>query len=124
MGDVYKDIVRIPQRDRGALKTGRLHKVSCHGGSALLVLRGRTSDDDGKMCIDEEGRSRLGIDFGDTVEFTIQPVGILGEFEWAWNATDPAYRVSSRLGLIGLFLGAVGTVLGVWSLVLALRSSC
>ncbi len=36
------------------------------------------------------------------------PVGWLGYWRWAWDAADPAYRVSAQISLISLFLGVLG----------------
>lgn len=38
-------------------------------------------------------------------------MGLCGQLCWAWNASDPAYRVAARLSLLSVVLGVGGLVL-------------
>jgi hypothetical protein len=113
--DVFKDVARINEDDRGGHRAGQVYRLVAPTGKALVVIRGMRPLDKGKIRIDEEVRKRLGVTFGKEVELRIEPVGLRGELEWAWRATDPAYRVASKLGVLGLILGVIGAALGVWS---------
>jgi hypothetical protein len=70
----------------------------------------------GAVKMDECLRNMLGVDPGDQVE--LQKVGLVGEFWWAWNASDPAYRVAARMALLSVVLGMVGLLLGILSIVM------
>lgn len=45
-------------------------------------------------------------------QFEITAVGWFERLRWAWNASDPAAQIASRLGILGLILGILGVVLG------------
>ena len=113
--DVYRDIARVPPAGRGQLKTGRLYRFAWSGGSQYLVLRGLDPSEGLVVKIDSESRHRLGIASNQAapIAFTIQEADFWGELAWAWQATDPAYRVAAKLGIWGLALGLLGLVAGV-----------
>lgn len=119
--DVYKDIVRIPedQRREGhgfaireatlcVVRTGELH--------TYVFVRGLTARSDAVMGMDDRTRNLLGVSTGQRYDFEIEPAGLVGRFVWAWNAAEPAYRVSSQVALVSLLLGIIGLFLGVVSL--------
>lgn len=70
--------------------------------------------------IDERTRRALGLTAGKEAEFRFRQVSWPGQFLWAWRATDPAYRIAARLGLLSVLLGIVGFALGVAGLWIAL----
>lgn len=73
------------------------------------------------IWLDERMRNRLGLKDGQEVEFSFRPVWLVGQTCWAWNASDPAYRVAARLAVLSLALGVIGLILGILSLWLTLR---
>lgn len=75
---------------------------------------------DRAIWIDERTRNRLDLKVGEEADFEFQRVGLLGQFLWAWNASDPAYRVAARMALLSVILGAIGFVLGGLSLCVSL----
>jgi hypothetical protein len=111
--DVYKDIVRITEKDRGDLKTGRIHKFKTSNATAYFILRGNGPSDDGKILIDEAARNKLNLGPSAESDFVIQQVGFWGELRWVWSATDPSYRIAGRLGVLSLFLGVLALGLGI-----------
>jgi hypothetical protein len=66
--------------------------------------------------MDERLRNLLHVSDGDEVELQFKKAGFWGQFGWAWSASDPAYRVAARLALLSVVLGAIGLVLGLFSL--------
>lgn len=106
--DVYKDIVRIPQADRGELKTGRVHRFSVKGeGSGYFILRGAAERYNGTIRMDSAARSRLNLGSGKTYVFKVEEAGFIGELVWGWYATDPSYRAAARLGVLSFFLAII-----------------
>jgi hypothetical protein len=67
--------------------------------------------------MDERLRNLLSITKGAKVEIQFAPAGLWGEFLWAWNASDPAYRVAAKLALLSVALGVVGLLIGGLSFV-------
>jgi hypothetical protein len=116
--DVYKDIARIPDRYRIDIKgrqipEGRICRVTVGNNSALLSLRGQNEHSSPVIHIDEKIRQDLGLIVGsELLDFQFRPVGWIGQFRWAWRASDAAYRIAARLGLLSVILGIIGVVLG------------
>lgn len=118
--DVYKDIVRIPEQYRldargNVIPEGNICKVAVGGKSAYAILRGCGDEIEPIICVDERLRNSLGLSRGDDKEFRLTPVGFWGQYCWAWNASDPAYRVVARLSLLSVILGGLGLALGLLS---------
>jgi hypothetical protein len=112
--EVYKDIARISEASRKGLVAGKIHRFRTKSGSAYLILRGNdVSLEMSYIRLDEAARDRLGLSDSDkfkNADFTVSEVGLWGEFVWAWQATDPSYRVAARLGVVSIVL-AVFSVL-------------
>lgn len=102
--DVYKDIVRIPAKDRGDLKTGRIHRFSTSNGVAYFILRGSSPDNAGRILMDEASRDKLNLKASVECEFDIREARFLGQLRWMWSATDPTYRIAGQLGVLSFAL--------------------
>lgn len=119
--DVYKNLARIPESHRTdhkgrAIEEGRICKVTAGGRSVLLSLRGQQDHSNPTIHVDEKTRKVLGLTVGREAEFRFREVSWLGQFLWAWRATDPAYKIAARLGLLSVVLGVIGLALGVGSI--------
>lgn len=108
--DVYRDIVRISEQSRGSLKNGRVHRFHTASGSGYFILRGLGSTNDGLIRMDEASRASMGLPFGQKYEFTIAEAGFWGELLWAYSATDPAYRIAAKLGVLSFVLAVIAFV--------------
>lgn len=119
--EVYRDIVRIPEAVRldeagGTIDEGQICKIKSGRKTAYVIVRGvKNFELEGSpahvhgRCIhmDEVTRQRLDLAKARSARFRLTPVGWWGGFRWAWNATEIGYRISSRLGLLGLILGLI-----------------
>jgi hypothetical protein len=119
--DVYKDIARIPEQyrvDRSGrtISEGRVCRVSVRSKYSYVLLRGSQLHTGPTIRLDERKRNELDLRPNTEADFDLKPVGLMGEFLWAWHASDPAYRISARLGVLSLALGVIGLVLGLLSL--------
>ena len=124
--EVYRDIARVPEIHRKdsegrTITEGSVCKLSTAGKSTYALLRGKGDVTEAAIWLDERTRNHLGIAIGDEREFEFQPVGMRGQTRWAWNASDPSYRVSARLAVLSLVLGALGLILGLLSIWLSVR---
>lgn len=115
-GEVYKDLVRVPERHRGQIGEGRICKLSVNGHSVLRSLRGLGQEQAPVIQMDEVTRRCLKVKLERRHEFSIREVGWLGQFLWAWNASDPAPRLSARIGIVGGVLTIIGLCLTVATL--------
>jgi hypothetical protein len=116
--DVYKDMARVLDAYRldakgAVIPEGRTCKVYVGSESIFLSLRGHNDHKNPAIHIDEKTRTALGVQIHDQVDFTFHQVGWWGQFRWAWNASDPAYRIAARLGFVSLILGVIGLLLGI-----------
>jgi len=84
--------------------------------SAFALLRGCQNSSEPRVYVDAHLRSDLGLQIGDEVELQIKPVRLFGECRWGWYATDPAYRVAAKLGVLSVALGGIGLTLGLIAL--------
>lgn len=121
----YKDTVRVSQATfrvepsaAPLLHKNHVYKLTANRRHALVALRGSYASG---ISMDAITRERLRLDQDRSYHFEFREVGFLGQFLWAWSATDPAYRIATRLGAVSLFLGIVGTALGLWSIYLSLK---
>jgi hypothetical protein len=119
--DVYKDIVRVHEQyrlagDKRVVPEGCVCKISTPDKRAYAIVRGCGDGSEKWIYIDERLRNTLGLTRGEEVEVRFEPAGFWGQFYWAWTASDPAYRVAARLGLLSVVLGLLGLVLGLLSL--------
>jgi hypothetical protein len=121
----YKDVVRIsqatlraPGSDKPVLSKNDVYMMKANGKSVWVALRGSYNNG---VSMDAITRAKLGIKPDKSYHFEFYKTGWTGQFLWAWSATDPAYRIATRLGAISLALGAVGALLGIWSIYLSLK---
>ena len=122
--DVYRDIVRIPEKQRvdrqgRIIPEGKVCRVSADAkASRFLVVRG-VEGIAGHSCaepcihMDYVTRRHLTVQFEQSCEFCLKPVRWWGELRWAWNATEIGYRISSRLAVLGFALGFLGLILAI-----------
>jgi hypothetical protein len=116
--DVYRDVIRIPEEYRldtrgRRIPEGAVCKLWTSSASAYVILRGCTQEGVPVVKIDERQRNLLGVKLGEDAHLCLAKAGCWGEFVWAWNASDPAYRIAARLGLISALLGILGLALGL-----------
>ena len=116
--DIYRDIARVPELYRidsagKPIPEGRICKVTVGTKSVLLSLRGQQSHSDPAIHLDDVTRTKLGVELGTQVCFQFRQVGWLGQFLWAWRATDPGYRIAARVAAISVALSFVGLIAGV-----------
>lgn len=119
--DVYRDIVRIPEQYRldasgKVLPEGDICRLSISGKITYCIARGTQGSSEPVIFIDERTRNLLGVRLDEEVDLSIKRVRFPGQFRWAWNASDPAYRIAARLSLLSVFLGFIGLILGLFSL--------
>lgn len=119
--DVYRDIVRVSELYRldthgEGVPEGSVCRIIAPGGAAYGILRGLGNSSEPVINMDERLRNLLHLSDGAEVDFQFNPAGFWGQFQWAWSASDPAYRVAARLALLSVVLGAVGLLLGLFSL--------
>lgn len=100
---------------RGGAKAGRVFRLSVTGErgarSLYIVLRGLPNDSREDIWLDKWSRDHLGVRHDQPYTFNIREAGFVGQLCWAWNANDPAYRVSAKLGVLSLALGLLSLVL-------------
>ncbi len=121
--DVYKDIIRVNEAHRinkqgENIKEGQVCLVRVEGRKCLAVLRGCQHSKAPEIRMDEYTREKkLAVLCKHSYEFEFKPVGMIGEFRWAWNATEMGYQVSSRLAVLGFITGVLGLLFGIVALV-------
>lgn len=119
--DVYKDIIHIPESCRHdayghVIPEGTVCKVAYRGRATFALVRGSGNSSEKEIRIDERLRNLLGFSINEEVDLQLKKVGLWGQFRWAWNASDPAYRVAARMGGLSVILGLTGLLLGLLSL--------
>jgi hypothetical protein len=118
--DCWRDIVRIKKHyriDRSGrpIARGRICIIKTGDREAWVVMHGRETDEC-VIQIDLNLRRILGVRKDQVHDFEITQLSWLRALWYPWKASDPGYRISGQLGLIGLFLGLVGILLGVVAL--------
>ena len=115
--DIYKDLVRIPRPCRSSLgiAPGTICKVTVAEHSKLVAVWGRKTNRS-EILMDAKTRRGLGLEDCLTYDFRLRAVGWIGQCRWAWHASDPAYRIAGRLGVVSVALGFIGLTLGLFSL--------
>lgn len=103
---------RLDNRDR-RIPEGSVCKLRTSSASTYVILRGCANEGVPVVKIDERQRNLLGLKLGEDAHLCLARAGYWGEFLWAWNASDPAYRIAARLGLISALLGILGLALGI-----------
>jgi hypothetical protein len=116
--DVYRDIARVCEEDRGNIREGTICRIQDldTGRSALFAIRGMPQTLNGHIMLDEFGRNRLGIGEQASHNFSFQKVGPLGAIKWACSAADPGARIAAWIGLWSLVLGIAGIAIGIVAL--------
>jgi len=127
--DVYRDIVRCAEEfrrdDKGRLiPEGTVCRIEVGKRAAFGLIRGvRGIENDPKqpsIYLDERLRASLGVEPGTEVGVSFRTARF-GEFWWAWNSSDPAYRAMARLAVLSVALGLLGLFAGIAGLIVAAR---
>jgi hypothetical protein len=121
-GDIYRDIVRIPEEHRldargKKVAEGTVCKLTINGKSKRAFVRGCKDEKGAIIVMDYRTRKAFGVTNKSAVEVQIASCHWLGECLWACRASDPAYKIPAQLGVSSLFLGIVGLFLGILSIV-------
>jgi|SRR3989344_5014844 len=119
-GEILKDLVRVSEKKRisrtgNKIKANSVCKISSPstGGSVFAVLRGLEQfGEENFIRMDEYLREDLCIEFGERYEFVFETKWWY-RFVWPWGATDPGYKISSKIALISLGLGIISVILGL-----------
>jgi len=114
--EIFRDLARIAQRDRGGIPEGSICKISTGDITKLLMVRGL--DGESRVIrIDEVTRNAMGIQDGVSYSFSIKSAGLWGHIWWACTVADSGARISAWIGVISVSLGLLGVLLGalgVW----------
>lgn len=119
--DSWKDMARVPKDYRvdangKRFSRSKVCKVIVGDKHKLLAIHG-SPEKDARIMLDSPTRIDLGhLKVGSSYDVELRPVGWLGYWRWAWNASEPAYRVPAQISLISLVLGVIGLLLGALSL--------
>ena len=126
-GDVYRDIVRIPENYRRdsqdrLVPEGTVVKLIVSNGAPRTVFvwlrgtKGVKGETEPWIRMDDKTRNDLGVDQGQKYDFRIEHVNICGRLRWALDSSDPALRVAVQLGVISVVLGVLGLVVAIVSI--------
>jgi hypothetical protein len=115
--DVFGDTARVSEEYRKTpsgkdIKSGTVCKIKVNGRSAYAVIRGTPDEITQNIYMDDYLRKDLGVEPGEAHDFKFHPTSVFGSIAWTWKATDPVYRVASRLSVLSLALGILGLILG------------
>ncbi len=115
--EVFGDIARVSEEYRTTpagktIRSGTVCRITVNGRSAYAVMKGTPDESVQLIYMDEYLRLKLKVEPKDTLEFKFYPAGLYGSVVWTWNATDPVYRVASRMSVLSLALGIISLVLG------------
>jgi hypothetical protein len=120
--DVFRDIARIPRKDRGDIREGSICAVSVNGQQKLLIVRGVEDTLSPGIMLDATTREAMGnLQDGMTYDFTVTKSGIWQQVRWACTVADPGARIAAWIGVTSVILGLAGLVLGVIGVWLALK---
>lgn len=111
--EIYKDLARLHKKSRSGIESGAVCKITVNAKSKYLILRGVKNGAEGDFILDEPSRTALGVKTGEEYEFTISKAGWWGNLQWAWNASDPAYSIAAKLGILSFALGVISLILAV-----------
>ena len=120
--DCWKDMARIPRGYRKDVTGSTIGKaeicnVTIGNKHKLLTVRPcKEGVSDASIFIDFPTRVDLGVELGVTYEVEVRRVRWLGYWRWAWNASDPSYRIPLQIRLVSLILGFIGLFLGALSI--------
>jgi len=110
--DVYKDMARISEKDRGEVREGSICTATVNGHIKHLLIRGLEEQLNGGIMMDEITRKALDVQEGMTYEFRIHQVGLFQQIKWACTLADAGPRISAWLAVISVALGIIGLALG------------
>jgi hypothetical protein len=119
--DVFKDIARIPEQDRGAIREGSVCKVTVNGHSKLLIIRGLEEQLNGGIMFDDITRQAFKVQEGMRYDVQIEPVGFMRQIIWACTVADAGPRIAAWLAVISVGLGLVGLTLGIIGLIISFK---
>lgn len=118
--EVYTDTIRVNKFDRKnrkgeIIREGTLCKVGVSGTTreVYAFLRGNNDTNGGNIQIDEYLREELGICKQETYEFIFEKAGFFGSIKWSWNATNPAFRVNSRIAIVSFSISMIFAALTI-----------
>ena len=119
--DIYRDFVRVSEQYRldthgRTIPEGSGCKSRTPHATAYGIARGAPHWPEAAVALDKRLRNILHIAVGEEIDIRLAKVGLCGQLCWAWQASDPAYRVAARLGVLSAVLGVAGFVLGFCSL--------
>ena len=120
-GDVYRDIVRIPERHRrdsqGRLvREGTIVKlVVSDGASRIVWLRGMEDTIEPWIRMDDQTRNDLGVVTKQEYDFRIERANVCRKLGWVLNSSDPALRIAGWLGATSVVLGVFGLIISIVS---------
>ena len=111
--DVFKDIARIPEQDRGGICEGSICSITANGRTKRVIVRGLEETLNGGIMFDEITRRAMGhLQQGIHYDFTIKEAGLWGQVKWACTVADRGARISAWIGVVSIVLGIIGVVLG------------
>lgn len=121
VADAWKDIVRVPHAHRigingKPIRRGEICKLTIANRHRYVVVHGCPQKGAAIIQIDSKVRNDLKVSVGNSYPFGLEIASTFGVWKWMWRASEPMYRVPAQLGLISLFLGVVGLVLGLLAL--------
>ena len=119
-GDVYRDVVRIPEKHRRDVKGRRVPEgtivrltVSDGGASKVVWLRGIEGEAKPWIRMDDKARNELGVVTNQEYYFTIERVRTCGKLCWALDSSDPAVCLAAWLAVISVALGVLSVALAL-----------
>ena len=98
--DVYKDLVRIPECKRfdesgNEIEESTICWIRGAPKESVATLRGFQNSVDPKIYMDERTRNRLGVELGESYNFTFRKAGLWGQLRWAWCASETGYQIAT-----------------------------
>ena|ERR1700722_15780817 len=76
--------------------------------SKLVTVHGCPKPGAGIIQLDSKLRVDLRLEEDKPYDFQLRPLSWLGHWRWAWNASDPSFRIPAQISLISLILGLIG----------------
>lgn len=108
----YKDLIGINAAHRFEAHRGDIYRITSNGRSKRVIVRG--NDEHDATCMDLVLREFFfdNVEMvGKKQEFTMtRSWQLWGMLCFAWNHSDPAYKLSARLGVISLLLGLISSI--------------
>ena len=114
-GDVYRDVVRIPEKHRKdslgrMVPEGTIVKLTVSGrrASKVVWLRGMGDTAEAWILMDDKTRNDLGVTTTQEHDFRIERANAYRRLRWALDSSDPALCIATRLAVISVVLGVLG----------------